>query len=232
MSLPRIRIASYNIRKTRGRDRRHDPGRVLDVINAMNADVVVLQEADFRLGKRKAALPRKMIAAHSDFDVAPLAQYEDSLGWHGNVVLTRGGVRVADTTRLHLPGLEPRGAAMVALTGPVRATLVATHLGLRRRDRRRQQAAICAALPPGAPAVIAGDFNEWSSRSGLEGFQEALVVHAPGSSFPAGLPLAPLDRFATSADLKVVETGVGATAKARVASDHLPVWCTVAPAAA
>ena len=52
-----MRIASYNIRKARGLDQRHDPGRIVDVINGIGADVVALQEADFRLGDRPAAVP-------------------------------------------------------------------------------------------------------------------------------------------------------------------------------
>ncbi len=208
-------------------DRRRDPGRILDVVNALKADVVVLQEADLRLGRRKTALPREMIAKHSDFVVAPLARREDSLGWHGNAVLTRPGIDVSVEQRLDLPGLEPRGAAVLSLSGPGDLTLVATHLGLRRRDRKAQQRAMCAALPKDKAAVVAGDFNEWSSQKGLECFAAALSLHAPGRSFPTRLPLAPLDRFALSEDLEVVASGVESGPTARRASDHLPVWCAI-----
>ena len=37
-----MKLASYNIRKAVGRDRRRDPGRVIEVINSLGADVVVL----------------------------------------------------------------------------------------------------------------------------------------------------------------------------------------------
>jgi len=222
-----LRIASYNIRKAKGLDRRRDPGRVLDVINDLQADIVVLQEADLRLGQRKAALPRDMISGYTDFMVAPLAQYEDSLGWHGNAVLTRPGISVSSTMRLDLPGLEPRGAAVLNLSGETEITLVATHLGLRRRDRRVQQAAICAALPGFAKTIVAGDFNEWSAAGGLEHFERNMKVHTPGRSFPTRLPLAGLDRFVVSEGLDIVASGVERGAKARRASDHLPVWCAV-----
>ena len=39
-----VRIATYNIHRCRGMDRRTMPGRVAEVIREMNADVVALQE--------------------------------------------------------------------------------------------------------------------------------------------------------------------------------------------
>lgn len=227
MSGQNSRIASYNIRKARGLDQRRDPGRILDVINALEADIVVLQESDHRFGRRKAAVPRAMITAHSDFAVAPLAHREESLGWHGNAVLIRRGMEVSAIERMDLPGFEPRGAAILTLTGDTEFTLVATHLGLRRRDRRAQQMAICAALPKSAAIVVAGDFNEWSTRDGLEPFEQTLTLHAPGPSFPTRLPMVRLDRFAVSGELHVLGTGVADGAQARRASDHLPVWCNI-----
>jgi len=57
-----VRIASYNIRKAVGTDRRRDPARILKVLNRIEADVVMLQEADLRLGPRPAAIPRFLIS--------------------------------------------------------------------------------------------------------------------------------------------------------------------------
>ena len=230
MGRPNIRIASYNIRKARGLDQRKDPGRVLDVINDLDADVVVLQEADHRFGYRKSALPHGMIETHSDYTVAPLAANDHSLGWHGNALLLKSEIDVSSVRTMRLPGLEPRGAAIVSLQGKIDLTVVATHLGLRRRDRRVQQHAICEALADDTPTVVAGDFNEWSSKDGLEPFSKQLSLHAPGRSFPARYPLAPLDRFAVCRRLGVLDTGVLDRSKARRASDHLPVWCLVADA--
>ncbi|MGD9812262.1 MAG: endonuclease, partial [Sphingobium sp.] len=57
MSQSRIRVASYNIRKAIGTDRRRSPERILAVLAEIDADVVILQEADRRFGPRVAALP-------------------------------------------------------------------------------------------------------------------------------------------------------------------------------
>ena len=80
MTTTTLRIVSYNIRKTRGLDQRRDPLRTLEVINRLGADVVVLQEADRRMGRRKAALSRDLIEQHSGFHVVPLAENDVSLG--------------------------------------------------------------------------------------------------------------------------------------------------------
>ena len=206
-------------------DQRKDPSRVLEVINALDADVVVLQEADHRLGRRPAALSRDLIESDSDFSVVPLAQSAVSLGWHGNAVLVREKGAVTSVSHIGLPGLEPRGAVHVTLSGPVPMGIVATHLGLRRKDRRAQQFAICSALPDDLPVLVAGDFNEWSKRDGLEPFEERFEVHVPGQSFPAGFAVAPLDRFASSPEIQVGSMGVSKVPGANLASDHLPIWC-------
>lgn len=100
---PALRFVSYIIRKARGRDGRRDPRRILDVINARDADVVALQEADLRLGQRPTALPRDAIEAESDFQVLQVATNDLSLGWHGNAVLLRKGLRARDIQRIDLP---------------------------------------------------------------------------------------------------------------------------------
>ena len=46
-----MRIVSYNIRKAVGLDRRRDPERILAILREVDADIVVLQEADRRLGR-------------------------------------------------------------------------------------------------------------------------------------------------------------------------------------
>ena len=45
-----IRVASYNMRKAIGTDRKRRPERTIDVLNELDADVVALQEADRRFG--------------------------------------------------------------------------------------------------------------------------------------------------------------------------------------
>jgi endonuclease/exonuclease/phosphatase family metal-dependent hydrolase len=50
---------------------------------------------------------------------------------------------------------------------------------------------------------------------------------APGASFHAVRPVAKLDRVALGSGLALQGAGVVETGKARLASDHLPVWVDV-----
>ncbi len=227
---PNLRIASYNIRKGIGLDRRRRPERALEVMADMGADIIAVQEADRRLGDRPAALTEAMIRAGSDFVPVQVATNAVSLGWHGNAILLRKGLKVSGITRVDLPSLEPRGAVMVDLDGPIALTVVATHLGLMRKNRQAQLTAIRAALAtrPHRPSIILGDFNEWSDSRGLEPLADQYTVHSPGKSFHAARPIAALDRIALSSDLTLLDAGVEQQGTARVASDHLPIWADIA----
>ena len=56
-----LTFASYNIRKAVGLDRRRDPERIMRVLHELDADVIALQEADRRFGRRISALPLRLI---------------------------------------------------------------------------------------------------------------------------------------------------------------------------
>ncbi|MEP2784159.1 MAG: endonuclease/exonuclease/phosphatase family protein [Pseudoruegeria sp.] len=221
------RLASYNIRKCLGTDRKRAPGRILDVINTLDADVVALQEVDLRLGPRPAALPRDMINTYSDFKAIDVATSAVSLGWHGNSILVRNGLTVTSVLRIDLPGLEPRGAICVEIgtnDGPLR--VVGTHLGLLRRYRLLQLQTIADRIETFAlaPTAILGDFNEWSNKGGMTPLSKDYHVHAPGHSFHAQRPVAKLDRIAVNEYAHLHMAGVLKTGQAPRASDHLPVW--------
>jgi endonuclease/exonuclease/phosphatase family metal-dependent hydrolase len=44
--MPALKVATYNIRKCVGTDRRRQPERILAVLAEIDADIVALQEAD------------------------------------------------------------------------------------------------------------------------------------------------------------------------------------------
>ena len=226
IEMSKIRVATWNVRKCIGLDRRRDPHRIARVIANLEADIVALQEADKRLGQRPAALTADLVDSETDLVVADAGGHEASIGWHGNALLVRPEFSIVDRHGLHLPGFEPRGALVFDLEGKERKLrVVGVHLGLLRPSRRAQLAAIRThldALEP-LPTVIMGDFNEWSTANGLEplvGFD----VHAPGRSYHSARPVAALDRIATDSATELRDAGVVETRDTRVASDHLPVW--------
>ena len=133
-----ITVASYNIHKCVGTDGRFDPGRIAAVIAEMDADVVAIQEADKRFGRRQGLLDLKALEGKTGLCLVPTSEAADGHGWHGNALLLKKG-SVRSMRRLALPGAEPRGALVVDLdlpAGPLR--IVAAHLGLLRRSRRWQ----------------------------------------------------------------------------------------------
>ncbi|WP_287884139.1 MULTISPECIES: endonuclease/exonuclease/phosphatase family protein [Paracoccus] len=223
-----LRLASYNLHKCRGMTGPHAPERNLRVIAELGADVIALQEVDFRFGARPEALPRALIEKTTGMVPAPfLGTGENSLGWHGQTILLRPELRgKAEIRRLPLPGIEPRGALVLRLPG---ITVVAVHLGLMRSSRRAQLSRIIAqARRIGHDRmVLTGDFNEWHDSRGLEAL-EALRVVTPGPSWPAPFPRLRYDRFAVSRSIEVLDCGVLDNEMARAASDHLPVWADLA----
>ena len=224
-----ITIASYNLQKCVGLDLRRRPDRSLQVINALNADLVVLQEADKRLPPRPAALPHAMLE-EDGWRILPFGAPGGSLGWHGNAMLARAGVTLSDSAHLDLPGLEPRGAIRADLETPIGpCRVVGLHLGLIRRFRLMQVAAIMRALDRlrPMPTLLAGDFNDWGSGAALDATAQGVEFIATPPSFPAPRPVARLDRFALSPELQALKSGTYNAQPARMASDHLPVWVTI-----
>lgn len=220
-----IRLATWNIRKCVGLDRRRDPHRVARTIAELEAEIVVLQEADKRLGNRPAALTRDIVESETGMRAVDAGGHEASLGFHGNAVLLGPDMEVAKRHAVHLPGVEPRGALIVDVEGKMALRVVAVHLGLMRASRRAQLAAIRTRLDalPARATIVLGDFNEWSQHRGLEplvGFD----VHAPGRTFHAARPVAALDRIAIDPSLELRDAAVVENAQTRIASDHLPIW--------
>jgi exonuclease III len=107
-----LKFASYNIHRCIGLDRRRKPERVLDVLNEIDADIIALQEADFRFGKRDAVISTLLLSQRTDYQPLKLDVQHDSMGWHGNAILVRKSAVIAHNDMLHIPSLEPRGAVM------------------------------------------------------------------------------------------------------------------------
>lgn len=228
-----LRIATYNLQKCVGLDFRRNPRRVLEVIEDTGAQIVVLQEADKRLPPRPAALPHDMIQAEG-WQIVPFGA-GGSLGWHGNAMLYRPGLRVTATDRMDLPGLEPRGAILAEFTTPLGALRVlGTHLGLVARSRRLQCAALRRALEGRVPmpVLIAGDFNAWGSAADLDAELGMVDLLPSPPSYPAPRAVAPLDRFGIGGGLRAGPVRAHIAQPARIASDHLPLTVEIrAPAA-
>lgn len=224
-----MKLASYNIHKGIGADRRRDPGRIIDVLNTLDADIVTLQEADRRFGQRQAVIPPFLLASHSDYRAVELDVQTDSMGWHGNGILVRQGVELLEQDILHIPHLEPRGCVTALLeVGGCKVRVFGMHLDLSGLWRRRQARRILDLAGGGEaehPTVLMGDLNEWRPRGGCLSDFGGHFTDAPcGRSFPARSPVGRLDRILFSEHFKLRDCGVLNDSTTRIASDHLPVW--------
>lgn len=224
-----VKVASYNIRKGIGTDRRRRPARVLDVLNEVGADIIALQEADRRFGLRQSALPPELIAAETDYIPVPFETRADSLGHHGNAILVRRGFSVLAHDILHLPTIEPRGAVLADIdVGGAAVRIVGMHLDLSGLRRRQQVRAVLAEVDrrdPPLPSILMGDMNQWSHHAGcMDEFVGGHHLAHTGPSFHSQRPMARLDRIFVSAELQILAAGTHHSLKARQASDHLPVW--------
>ncbi len=227
-----IKIATYNIHKGIGNDGLFAPERILATLAEINADIVFLQEADERFGRRASVLPAALIAAQSDYRPVDFDHNPASLGWHGNAALVSDRIDVTASIRLDLPSLEPRGAIIVeTVIGGRALRLGGMHLdltGLRRRQQARAVHSHVVARAPVMPTVLMGDLNEWRDTGGcLVDFAQHYKSAPTGPSFPARLPLARLDRVMAGRGVEVVDCGTHRSALSKIASDHLPVWAVL-----
>ena len=226
-------VGSYNVHKGMGTDMRRDPARIVEVIREIGGDIVALQEVDRRFGDRKGILDLEYLAETTGLSPVTLEGRLGRLshGRHGNLLLFRDA-EVEDARAVTLPGLEPRGAIVADLRvagKPLR--VIATHLGLLHQSRLLQARRLAEEIEgaEGRPTLVMGDLNEWrlgSScslmplRKGLRAVKRSSLT-AP--SFPARMPVLPLDRIITCnrAELTTIEPHI--TPLAKRASDHLPI---------
>lgn len=226
MTRPLLRIASYNIRKAMGTDRRRDPARILRVISDLGADVVALQEADLRLPPRRPVFLRQEIYERTGLVPVSFEHGRESLGWHGNALLVSPGFEVIERHHHDLPGLEPRGLVSALLArDDQRLRVVGVHLGLLRQSRRQQLSALLGMIPPGeeVPTLIAGDFNERSLEVGLGRLAKRFRILSGGPTYHARRPVFALDRMAVTQEFQPLRMEVHRSAEADRASDHLPL---------
>lgn len=226
-------IASYNVHKCVGADRRFDPERTSRVIHEIDADIIGLQEADTRFGERTGILDLRRLERETGLIPVPISGVTKAHGWHGNVVLFKQGT-VRDVHQINLPGLEPRGALIAELElargGSLR--IIAAHLGLLHRSRAQQTRLIVDLMNDGSetPTILLGDLNEWrlGDRSSLNTIQNAFGPLPPAvPSFPSTLPLLALDRIMANRRGMISAVEVHDSPLARVASDHLPIKAVV-----
>jgi endonuclease/exonuclease/phosphatase family metal-dependent hydrolase len=220
-------VASYNVHRCVGSDGQCDPDRTAVVIRALGADVVALQGVESRAHLDDGIDQFELLAFLTHFETIAGPTLRDHRGHYGNALLTRLPVRRVRRVDLSVPGREPRGALDVELEGgegPLR--VVATHLGLGRRERRFQIGRILEMLSKetSTPAVLLGDMNAWIPFAhGLAPLHRYFGSAPSVRTFPSRLPLFPLDRIWAQPSEILGNLQTYRSLVTRIASDHLPV---------
>ena len=219
-----IVIATWNVHGGVGTDRRYHPARIAQVVDEMRADIVALQEVGSRASAENLLA---VLVRETGFHAVDGWTLKRNGSDFGNAVLSR--FPIVDTSRLDLtcPGCEPRGAVDVVIgvpEGPLR--VIATHLGLRPRERRDQVKRLLAALEreKPLPTVLTGDVNEWYLWGRPLRWLHRHFKQTPApATFPAWRPVFALDRLWTEPARLLAGLRVHATPLSRTASDHLPL---------
>jgi len=158
-----VRIATYNVHRCRGMDRRINPSRIVDVLRDINADVIALQEV-IGAGLQGAGQAEEIGAG---LGMGWVMNCVRTLRHHqfGNVVLSRYPIVHHSQYDLSWRTCEPRNCqrADLEIDGEL-LHIYNVHLGtavLERRYQAKRLASFVHDRRVMGPKVILGDFNEW-----------------------------------------------------------------------
>ena len=187
-----------------------------DAVRKVGADVVFLQEVTGTNAKHPDKFENYPETPHYEFiadSIWPQFAYGRNAvythGDHGNAVLSKFPIVRFENHDVSVSGPEKRGLLHCELQIPGRSLnlhAICVHLSLTEAHRTLQMDKLCKLIhsdvPPQAPVVVAGDFNDWRHRA-----HDQLAVGAdlhevfvqaygfPAKTFPARRPLLRLDRI-------------------------------------
>lgn len=204
-----VRVATYNIHKGVqgvGPQRRLEIHNLGHAVEQFDADIVCLQEVRKMHRREEKYFPRWPELPQADF-LAPEgyeAVYRTNAftrhGEHGNALLSRWPILTHQHEDMSDHRFEQRGLLHAQVMVHEQAVhVVVVHLGLIRASRARQvmqlQRFIAREVPPAAPLLVAGDFNDWgvAVQCALEDTHLKAFEGSRQATFPARLPLVQLD---------------------------------------
>lgn len=227
-----LRIATYNIHRSRGMDRRTMPSRIAEVIRELNADVVALQEV-IGAGPAGAGQAEEIGAALGmGWMMASVRHLRHHL--FGNVVLSRFPIVHHSQYDLSWRTCEPRGCqrADVDVGGGDALHIYNVHLGTAVLERRYQAPRLAAFVHDRriqGPKIILGDFNEWMrglATNTLSSLFKSIDIYEHlkrRRTYPGIFPVLHLDHIYYEGDVEVRKVELNRSRLAKMASDHLPL---------
>jgi endonuclease/exonuclease/phosphatase family metal-dependent hydrolase len=232
-----IRVATYNVHKCRGLDRRTNPARIAAVIEELEADVVAIQEIlDVHDDKPEFDQARQLTAA--------LKQYNHCFGEnrilhggpYGNMTLSRLPIKSCQNYDVSWRNKERRGCLRtdILLAAEAPLHIFNVHLGTGFVERRHQARRLLSAEVLThdefkGPRIVVGDFNEWTRGLATRLMGGAFESIDPREfllrrhTYPGVLPFLHLDHFYYDKHLSLKALRLHRSRRALVASDHLPL---------
>ena len=233
----KLKVVTWNIHKgVGGVDRRYRPERIVELLRAEAPDVALLQEVAADMPRVRFHDQLSMLMEELDMRHAAYSpQHRFSMGGYGNAIVSRWPLSDIHHVDLTIGRRKKRGVlqARVRVRHERHARSVVLHclhLGLAGSERVLQLRRFLATEPFGrlhhrTPIVLGGDLNDvWGTLGPLllepAGFRRA---GQRVNTFPAALPLRPLDSIFLRGDVHVRHSGPCRGRLARAASDHLPL---------
>jgi endonuclease/exonuclease/phosphatase family metal-dependent hydrolase len=227
-----LRIATYNIHRCRGMDRRTSVARIADVIRELDADVIALQEV---IGAGPAG-PGQAEELGAALGMGWVMHSVRTLRGHqfGNVVISQHPIVAHGHYELTWRTCEERACqrADVDLGNGRLLHVYNVHLGTAVLERRYQAGRLAAFVHDHrvkGPKVILGDFNEWlrglatKTLSSLFKSIDILEHLKRRRTYPGLFPVLHLDHIYYEGEMTVRRLELVRTRKALMASDHLPL---------
>jgi endonuclease/exonuclease/phosphatase family metal-dependent hydrolase len=233
----KIRIATYNIHKCVGIDRKFSPERIAEVLQEIDADVIALQEVLCHSNSQKREHQAEFLAEELGVNFFLGENRRHQGGMYGNAVLTRLPVRHSQNFDISIQKREPRGCLLTEIAlGGERENLqfFNVHLGTSFFERRRQVHRLLAAhvlehTKFAGKRIVAGDFNEWTKGLTTKLFKTRFHAVDPKKdlgttrTFPGILPVFHLDHIYFDKNFRLADAFLHKSKTALVASDHLPI---------
>jgi len=234
--MPSLRIVTYNVHRCRGIDNRERPGRIVDVLREIDADVVALQEVLSISGATREKDQALFIAEELGLNHVAGENRKLKGGSYGNVVLSRFPLRLVRNHDISVGARERRGCLHtdVDVAGADTVHVFNVHLGTAYLERRHQgrrlvEEEILSNRELKGARIMLGDFNEWTRglttrllRAHLKSVDVKNYLQR-AKTFPGFLPVLHLDHIYFEDKLELKGLTVHRTRKALVASDHLPL---------
>jgi len=227
---PSVRVMTWNIHGAYGGNPRFDLGRVIELIQRHNPDVVALQEIDSRRPREAGVTdPFAMLQAAIGLHGIGAKAITTKDGDYGQAVISRWPIQNAEIHDISYAEHEPRRAVRCEVATPCgMLRVIATHLGLSIGERRDQARALLRLIGEASvTTVVMGDFNDWFwAGSVRKVLASRLPARSRARTFPSFCPTFRFDRVYCSPASALLS--VRTDAAARMLSDHLPVIADIA----